>query len=44
VLRALSPLPCSVDLILMTSDESACAGRSGEPLVRTALATGVDLL
>ncbi len=44
MLRALAPLPCPVDLFVLTVDEVARAGREGAPLVRTALRTGVDLI
>ena len=44
VLEALSPLPCPVDLFVCTADEFE-VGRSGStPLIREALAHGVDLL
>ena len=44
VLRAMSPLPCPVDLFILSPDEVERARREGAPLVREALAHGVDLL
>jgi uncharacterized protein len=44
LLEALAPLPCDVDLFVLTERELARAVASGAPLVRTALSTGVDLL
>jgi uncharacterized protein len=44
ILRALSPLPCPVDLFVLTSDEMERFGREGSPLIRVALETGRDLL
>ncbi|MBI2963850.1 MAG: nucleotidyltransferase domain-containing protein [Deltaproteobacteria bacterium] len=44
VLRALSPLPCPVDLFVFTSAEVERLREDGSPLVRVALEEGVDLL
>lgn len=44
VLRAMSPLPCPVDLFVLTIDELEQAREARDPLVREALAHGVDLL
>lgn len=44
VLAAMAPLPCSVDLFVLTEEEVLASGRAGAPLVREALASGVDLL
>ena len=44
VLRAMSPLPCPVDLFILTQDEVERARREAATLVREALANGVDLL
>jgi predicted nucleotidyltransferase len=44
VLRALSPLPCPVDVFVLTDDEFERARRDGNPLVREALGSGLDLL
>lgn len=44
LLEALSPLPCPVDLFVVTTDELERARREPSPLVREALAHGVDLL
>jgi predicted nucleotidyltransferase len=44
VLAALSPLPCPIDLFVLTADELVQAQERGDPLVREALANGVDLL
>lgn len=44
MLRALSPLPCSVDLFVLTSDEIERYSAEGSPLLRVAMSTGVDLL
>ncbi len=43
VLRALSPLPCPVDLFVLTADEFERAREEQDPLVREALAHGLDL-
>ena len=44
LLRALSPLPCPVDLFVVTTDELERARCEESPLVREVLATGLDLL
>lgn len=44
VLAALSPLPCPVDLFVLTADEFERALTEGSPLVREALAHGRELL
>jgi predicted nucleotidyltransferase len=44
VLRAMSPLPCPVDLFVYTSTELGSLQESGSPLVRAALQHGQDLL
>src|SRR5262249_11728849 len=44
VLRALSPLPCPVDLFVLTSDELERFRAEGSPFVRVALESGEDLL
>jgi predicted nucleotidyltransferase len=44
VLGALSPLPCPVDLFVLTSTEVAAARRGGSPLLRAIEGSGVDLL
>lgn len=44
VLAAMSPLPCPIDLFVLTADEVDRARDRGDPLVREALAKGVDLL
>lgn len=44
VRRALMPLPCPVDLFVLTSEELDRHAREGHPLVREALAHGRDLL
>lgn len=44
VLRALSPLPCPIDLFVLTADELERARRERSPLVREALAAGLDLV
>lgn len=44
MLRALSPLPCPLDLLVVTADELARARGKGDPLVREAVAGGLDLL
>ena len=43
LLRAMSPLPCPVDLFVITTDELERAQREQWPLVREALAVGLDL-
>jgi predicted nucleotidyltransferase len=44
VLRALSPLPCPVDLFVLTIGEVERGASEGQPLVREALSHGRDLL
>ena len=44
VLRALMPLPCPVDLFVLTSEELDRHTRERHPLVREALEHGRDLL
>lgn len=44
LLQALSPLPCPLDLFVLTKEEVDRLGREGSPLIRTALTTGQDLL
>jgi predicted nucleotidyltransferase len=44
VLRALTPLPCPIDLVVLTAEELDRHAREGHPLVREALAHGRDLL
>jgi predicted nucleotidyltransferase len=44
VLRALRPLPCPVDLFVLTSEELDRYAREGHPLVREVLERGRDLL
>jgi predicted nucleotidyltransferase len=44
ILRAMTPLPCPVDLFVLTSQEIVELGRQESPLVREALAHGEDLL
>jgi predicted nucleotidyltransferase len=44
MLQALSPLPCMVDLFVLTSQELEAARGDNAPLVREALAKGIDLL
>ena len=44
LLRSLSPLPCPLDLHVLTDDELERGERQGDPLVREALAHGRDLL
>lgn len=43
MLAALSPLPCPVDLSVLTADEFERARGDDDPLVREALASGIDL-
>lgn len=43
LLRAMAPLPCPVDLFVITADELERAQREQSPLVREALAAGLDL-
>ena len=44
VLRALTPLPCPVDLFVLTSEEFDRYSREEQPLVREARKHGRDLL
>lgn len=44
VLSALSPLPCPIDLIVLTEDEVARRVAAADPLLREALSNGIDLL
>ena len=44
VLGALAPLPCPVDLFVLTTDEVNRARAEDQPLVRMALTEGIDLL
>ena len=44
LLRALSPLPCPVDLFVVTTEELGQARHDRDPLTREALENGVDLL
>jgi len=44
VLAVMSPLPCPVDLYVLTVEEFAAARERGEPLLREALTNGIDLL
>ncbi len=44
VLRALLPLPCPVDLFVLTAEEVERHAREGHPLLREALTRGRDLL
>jgi predicted nucleotidyltransferase len=44
VLRALAPLPCPVDLFVLTSEEVERARAEDDPLVRVAVTEGIDLL
>jgi predicted nucleotidyltransferase len=44
MLRALAPLPCPVDLFVLTADEFDRAQKARSPLVREALSAGLDLL
>ncbi len=44
ILRALSPLPCPVDLFVLTEAEVERLSAEGSPLLRVALDTGLDLL
>ena len=43
-LHALAPLPCAVDLFVLTLEEVDHFQREGSPLLRIALTTGKDLL
>ncbi|MFQ5654328.1 MAG: nucleotidyltransferase domain-containing protein [Planctomycetota bacterium] len=44
LLRTLSPLPCPVDLWVLTAAEIDRAIEEGSPLVREAVEKGIDLL
>jgi predicted nucleotidyltransferase len=44
MLRALMPLPCPVDLLILTAEELERYAKTGNPLVREALEHGRDLL
>jgi len=44
VLRAMAPLPCPIDLFVMTVAELERTEHEASPLARIALTTGVDLL
>ena len=44
VLRAMAPLPCPIDLFVVTVDELERAQQENAPLARLALTTGLDLL
>jgi predicted nucleotidyltransferase len=44
LLMALSPLPCPIDLFVLTSEEIERFQAEGSPLLRVALRTGIDLL
>ena len=44
LLAAMSPLPCPIDLFVLTKDEFERAQEHAVPLVREALANGLDLL
>lgn len=44
MLRALRPLPCPVDLVVVTAEELERHTGEGHPLLREALAHGEDLL
>jgi predicted nucleotidyltransferase len=44
VLEALAPLPCPVDLFVLTAAELEAACGAGGGVVATALSSGVDLL
>ncbi|OLC52384.1 MAG: hypothetical protein AUH43_00255 [Acidobacteria bacterium 13_1_40CM_65_14] len=44
ILSAMSPLPCPVDLHVVTVEELARAREDAEPLVREAMKNGLDLL
>jgi hypothetical protein len=43
MLAALSPLPCPVDLFVLTRGELEDAERRGDPFVREALTHGIEL-
>ena len=44
VLAAMTPLPCPIDLVVLTVDEFERARRHDDAFVREALAGGIDLL
>ncbi|OLC76597.1 MAG: hypothetical protein AUH72_18640 [Acidobacteria bacterium 13_1_40CM_4_65_8] len=44
ILSAMSPLPCPVDLHVVTVEELERAREDAEPLVREAMKNGLDLL
>jgi predicted nucleotidyltransferase len=44
VLHAFSPLPCPIDLFVLTSAEFELFRSQGSPLLRTVETTGLDLL
>lgn len=44
VLAAMTPLPCPIDLFVLTADELERAQHAGDAFVREALAGGLDLL
>jgi predicted nucleotidyltransferase len=44
MLAALSPLPCPIDLFVLTAEEVERARTCGDALVREAFSQGVDLL
>ena len=44
VLRALSPLPCPVDVFVLTTEEVERFGNQRSPLLRVVSSDGVDLL
>ena len=43
LLQAMSPLPCPVDLFVLTNDEIELAERDADALVREALLSGIEL-
>jgi len=44
VLAAFSPLPCPLDVFVLTREEVERHSREGSPLLRVALSTGIDLI
>ncbi len=44
ILRALSPLPCPIDLFVVTSAEFKRCREENSPFLRVATSTGTDLL
>lgn len=44
MLKALSPLPCPLDLFVLTTDEIRRHQGAGSPLLREILSKGIDLL